>query len=70
MTTRRDVIAAVRAEFGRHKFDTFVIDPPSIAQGGEGVVVPGCVQCKLRMETDVQFLRHIEEKVCAVIAGI
>jgi hypothetical protein len=32
-----------------------------------GVVVPGCVQCKLRMETDNQFKRHLEEKVCKAI---
>lgn len=40
MSTRRDIIAAVRTEFGRHKFDTFATDPPSIAQGGRGIVVP------------------------------
>jgi hypothetical protein len=67
VTTRRDIIAAVRAEFGRHKFDTFVTDPPSIGQGGRGIVVPGCVQCKLRMETDTQFMRHLEERVCRAI---
>jgi hypothetical protein len=67
VTTRRDIIAAVRAEFGRHKFDTFVDNPPSTAQGGKGVVVPGCSICKVRMETDAQFVRHVEEKVCKVI---
>jgi hypothetical protein len=61
VTTRRNIIAAVRAEFQRHQFDTFVEDPPSIAQGGHGVVVPGWVQCKLRMEADTQFMRHLGE---------
>jgi hypothetical protein len=31
-----------QAELQRHAFDFFVDDPPSIAEGGNGVVVPGC----------------------------
>lgn len=70
MTTRRDVIAAVRAEFQRHKMDVFVSNPPSIAEGGNGVVVPGCSICKVRLNTTEQFMEHVSEKVCAVIASV
>jgi len=29
------------AEIHRHDFGTFVDEPPSVAQGGKGVIVPG-----------------------------
>jgi hypothetical protein len=34
-------------------------EPPSIAQGGKGVVVPGCPACKKRINTTSQFLDHL-----------
>jgi hypothetical protein len=37
---------ALRTELHRHDFSTFADEPPSIAQGGRGVVVPGCPTCK------------------------
>ena len=30
----------------RHDFAYFVDQPPSMAQGGRGVVVPGCPACQ------------------------
>jgi hypothetical protein len=35
------LLRALQAEIRRHSFDTFVYNPPSIADGGPGVVVPG-----------------------------
>jgi len=67
VTTRRDIIAAVRAEFQRHKMDVFVEGALSIAKGGTGVVVPGCSTCKVRLNTTAQFLEHVEQKVCKAI---
>ena len=32
--------AAIRTELHRHDFSTFVDEPPCVAQGGNGVVVP------------------------------
>jgi hypothetical protein len=32
---------ALQQEIRRHDFNYFVHEPPSIAQGGRGVVVPG-----------------------------
>lgn len=64
----KQIIGAVRAEFQRHKLDTFVDNPPAIAHGGKGVVVPGCAICKVRLNTTEQFMQHVEMKVAAVIA--
>ena len=55
------IAEAVRAEFQKYRFDTFVDEPPSVAQGGKGVVVPGCAVCKV--QTVERFLSHICEKV-------
>jgi hypothetical protein len=37
----------------------FIDEPPSIAEGGKGVVVPGCPACKKRINTTSQFLDHL-----------
>jgi len=63
MSDRDKIIAAVRAEFQKHRFDTFVDEPPSVAQGGKGVVVPGCALCKVQIQTVERFLSHVREKV-------
>jgi hypothetical protein len=57
----------VKAEFARHRWDTFVDEPPSMAQGGRGVVVPGCATCKARLQTINQFQDHLATKVCEAI---
>jgi len=44
------LLRALQAEIRRHTFDTFVDQPPSIAQGGKGVVVPGCPACRKDFE--------------------
>jgi len=64
------IAEAIRAEFQKHRFDTFIDEPPSVAQGGKGVVVPGCTVCKVRLQTNEQFMQHVAEKVCAVIASV
>jgi hypothetical protein len=56
---RATFIRLLQTEITRHSFDTFVDEPPSVAQGGRGVVVPGCATCKVRAETTHQFLQHI-----------
>jgi hypothetical protein len=52
-----------QAELRRHSFDTFVDEPPSVAQGGKGVVVPGCPACKKRFNTTTRFVDHLVEDV-------
>lgn len=42
-----------------HDFSHFVDDPPSIAEGGKDIVVPGCPRCRVRIHTMSQFLDHL-----------
>jgi len=53
------IIAPVKREILRNTMGTFVDNPPSIAEGGQGVVVPGCAKCKTRLHMDEQFLDHL-----------
>jgi hypothetical protein len=61
------IIAIIHAEMRRHKFDTYVEDPPSMTQGGRGVVVPGCSICKVRLSTIGQFVDHLTESVVRAV---
>jgi hypothetical protein len=38
-----------------------VDQPPSVAQGGKGVVVPGCPASQKRINTMSKFLDHLAE---------
>ena len=58
---RQQLLAALETEIRRHDFDCFVTEPPSIAQGGKGVVVPGCPACKKKIYTMAQFTDHLVE---------
>jgi hypothetical protein len=42
-------------------FDTFVGEPPAVANGGKGVVVAGCATYKKRLQSMNEFLRHLAE---------
>jgi hypothetical protein len=53
------LLAAIQKEIQRHDLSYFVDEPPSVAQGGKGVVVAGCLTCKKRINTMVQFLDHL-----------
>ena len=57
------LLRALQQEIRRHDFDTFVDEPPSVAQGGKGVVVPGCPCCRARFGTIAQFLDHLANDV-------
>jgi hypothetical protein len=64
---KSELLAALRAEIHRHDFSHFVDEPPSIAQGGRGVVVPGCPTCRKRLATVPQFLDHITDDVLPAV---
>jgi len=53
------LLAAIQKEIQRHDLSYFVSDPPSVAQGGRGVVVAGCPACRKRLNTVSQFLDHL-----------
>jgi hypothetical protein len=38
---KSELLAALQKEIHRHDFSHFIEEPPSVAQGGNGVVVPG-----------------------------
>jgi hypothetical protein len=50
-------------EIHRHDLSYLVAEPPSVAQGGKGVVVSGCPACKKRINTVTQFLDHLANDV-------
>jgi len=69
---KSELIAAIQKEILRHDFGTFVDNPPSVAQGGRGVVVvPGCATCMKRANTTTQFLEHIaKDAIPRLIEGL
>jgi len=57
------LLVAIQKEIHRHDLSYFVDEPPSVAQGGKGVVVAGCPTCKKRINTMTQFLDHLANDV-------
>jgi hypothetical protein len=55
---KRELLHALQTEIHRHTFH-FVENPPAMAQGGKGVVVPGCPAFRKRINTMAQFLDHL-----------
>jgi len=53
------LLAAIQKEIQRHDFSYFVDEPPSVPQGGKGVVVAACPTCKKRFNTIGEFLEHL-----------
>lgn len=70
MPDKTALLKALQTEIQRHDFDTFVQNPPSISQGGKGVVVPGCPHCKKPIYTIPQFLDHLANDVVPKVAGL
>ena len=60
---KSELLAALQQEIRRQDFSTFVDEPPSVAQGGNGVVVPGCSKCRKRLNTHNQFLDPLANDV-------
>jgi hypothetical protein len=60
---KSELLQTLQTEIRRHDFSTFVDEPPSVAQGGKGVVVLGCSACRKRINTMAQFLDHLADEV-------
>jgi hypothetical protein len=60
---KTELLRALHSEIRQHDFSHFVDEPPSMAQGGKGIVVPGCLACKKRINTMPQFLDHLADDV-------
>jgi hypothetical protein len=65
--TKAKILAAAKSELCPHSWTTFVDEPPSVAEGGNGVVIPGCPPCKKRINTEAQYLRHLADDVLPII---
>jgi hypothetical protein len=61
------LLRELQKEIHRHDLSTFIDEPPSGAQGGRGVVVPGCPACKKRFGTVPQFVDHLTNDVLPAI---
>jgi hypothetical protein len=57
------LIQTAKIELMKHSWDTFVDEPPSVAEGGKGVVVAGCPRCRMLLNTTDQYLRHLADDV-------
>ena len=57
------ILRAAQRELSRHSWEHFVDNPPSIAQGGKGVVVPGCPACSNVINTTDGFVEHLANDV-------
>jgi hypothetical protein len=60
---KSELLKALQTEIRRHTFDYFVENPPAMADGGKGVVVPGCPACRKRINTMPQFMDHLADDV-------
>jgi uncharacterized C2H2 Zn-finger protein len=57
------ILRTAQRELNRHSWEHFVDNPPSIAQGGKGVVVPGCPACNKVINTTNGFIEHLTDDV-------
>src|SRR5260221_722452 len=62
-STMSSIFASAQRELKRHHLEHFVDNPPSIAQGGTGVVVPGCPACNKTISTMNGFVEHLANDV-------
>ncbi len=61
--TKVKILAPAKQELLRHSLGTFVLNPPSVAGGGQGVVVTGCPPCQKRLHTTNHFVKHLADDV-------
>jgi hypothetical protein len=56
---RKEFIHKLQQELRRHQKDYFCSETRSMAEGGTGVMAPGCMLCKVRLNTSGQYLEHL-----------
>ena len=61
--TEVKIFNAAKAELMKHTLDTFVDNPPSVAEGGNGVVVTGCPACRKKFQSINQLMLHLADDV-------
>jgi len=60
---KTELLRALQQELRRHDFSTFLTETPSMANGGPGVVTPGCPACRKRLFTMANFMDHLADDV-------
>ena len=65
--TKIRIFQSAKNELMRNTWDTFVDEPPSVAAGGIGVVIPGYPAYRERINTNDQYLRHLSDDVLPII---
>jgi hypothetical protein len=65
--TPQELLVLAQHELRKHDFDCFVDEPPSVAEGGKGIVVPGCPFCRKQFYTMAQFIEHLSFDVLPLI---
>jgi hypothetical protein len=60
---------AIQKEIHPHNFSYFVGEPPSVAQGGRGIVVPGRSARRKRFNTVSEFAEHLANDAMPGCAG-
>jgi len=61
--TKVKILSAAKDELMKHRLSAFVDQPPSVAEGGSGVVVTGCPNCHKRFQTVSQLMYHLADDV-------
>src|SRR5262249_3355110 len=56
---KSSLLSEIQNEILRHDFGTYVDEPPTIAQGGKGIIGAGCPACKKRLQSMNEFLEHL-----------
>ncbi|MGA2813652.1 MAG: hypothetical protein ABSG16_19790 [Candidatus Acidiferrum sp.] len=56
---RQEFISKLQQELRKHQKDYFCSEERSMAEGGTGVMAPGCMLCKVRLNTSGQYLEHL-----------
>jgi hypothetical protein len=57
------ILEEAKAEMMKHIWGVFVDEAPSVAAGGRGIVIPGCEECRTRINTNDAYLRHLADRV-------
>ena len=67
MTDKRNpLFASAHTELERHQWGNFVegdLNGVAMRQGGNGVVVVGCMACSIRLNTIPQFIQNLSQDV-------
>ena len=64
---RKEFIFLLQRELRLHSFAVFCSTERSMAEGGDGVMAPGCVKCKMNFQTREQFMSHLLMQVLSEV---